>query len=214
MNEYAERIEKLSRSCLGLGRTLPRWELLSALGCARPRVVSGAVWKIVEPFVPLLPGSELLVRETLKKILSMQAIDDVGDSGDDVALMDGLYRHDTWRDCVSQTDLAYCMAALCISLSSDNLPATLLGLKTHVSSQLTSILNSWLEPKVPFKEHPTAESIGRALFGDPWYEMCALNCSIHSFYLATFVCETRPAFLSTVLTDTAIALPSLEGPCS
>lgn len=210
MSKYATLIATLvDTHLINATEGLSSRPLLSALGCRGPIMVEGE-WTIVKPSTPDVQH-ETLVRDTLRHALRTYFSKASLHRADAVALMSGLSQKDRWRECLANSDDAYCLAALCITLGRDNLVADLRKLAGDTPGQLRDILGACLETETPPTEHPTSEYIACAFFGYPWYEICA-EPVIHRRYLGEFVYLTRPPFSSDRCNYVVMALPALEAP--
>jgi hypothetical protein len=209
---YAERIAHLvDVHVRHASRGLPFLPLLKELGCRYMDEI-GNSYRIRTPRQPE-PVDEPLVCQTLLITLSSYVRNGFLENGDGFCLINGLYDHSRWRQCLSNAEDAYGLAALCASLTADELP---LDRQTGGGMEMPRVcllLNEWLQPAEPFTEPPLIPALSRLLFGDAWYSFNIEMAGEPNWRVPFVIYKTRPPFMpgvvNFILEDSAHELPSL-----
>jgi hypothetical protein len=212
---YAARIAELVATYITNGYRGSPAPLFTALGC-HSIVRNLGDWSIVTPAAPD-PCNEVLIRNVLLQVLRNSAQISLIDQATKFSMLHGLSLNHRWHDCLSSEDDAYCLAALCLwhAVDRNEIAPDLLVIRGVVELMLLVLLEEWVQADLPLF---TVSEIGRALFGEAWYQFSVDLAGVWNIHVPQIVYTTRPLFQPGLTSftpkhlDDGIRLPALEGP--
>lgn len=176
--------------------------LATAIGC---RTNVGGDRYIRQPMQPDF-AHDAFLRRVLLDALRCHATRRAAWSDNGYALLDGLVRHDRWRECLKTLDGAYAFAGLLLEFSCAadmTVAPNGAALRQAVTGDVCFALKGWL-PAVTSLENdvfPKYDALARAMFGDVWCDMILPNVGLAYDNCSLKINAYRPAFLPGLLPE-------------